>query len=194
MTSKIWYEDIANFLTPNNYYLILPIQQFTFEEKPNALLRFFIYLGIALALLTFDSRYLFFSIIAAIATVLLYEGYKSNRTRDETFLLEKGLSKVDGEACVRSTVDNPFMNPMWGDAADRPAACNVLDKRVQTKIEENFNARLFRDVGDIWGRMSSQREFYTMPSTTVPNNAIAFAEWCYGASFRPSAQKLHQNT
>ena len=27
---------------------------------------------------------------------------------------------------------------------------------------------LYRDVGDLYGRNNSQREFYTMPSTTFP--------------------------
>jgi patatin-like phospholipase/acyl hydrolase len=38
---------------------------------------------------------------------------------------------------------------------------------------------LYRDVGDLYGKSNSQREFYTAPSTTIPNNQTSFAKWCY---------------
>ena len=37
-----------------------------------------------------------------------------------------------------------------------------------------------RDVGDLYGKSNDQRQYYTMPSTTIPNNQTSFAKWCYG--------------
>ena len=182
----IWYEDISKFLTGDNYYLIIPMQSMTFEQKLNAIFRFFLYLGLILSFALYDGRYLFFPVIVAIIAIILNESNRSAKRNDEEFLEARNEDVVDNETCVRSTVNNPFMNVMYGDNMQRPKACNVLDKRIKAKIETNFNANLFRDVGDIWDRMSSQRQFYTMPSTTIPNDAIAFAEWCYG---RPQSCK-----
>jgi hypothetical protein len=75
------------------------------------------------------------------------------------------------------------MNPTLVDLTDnptRPAACSLDDRRVQAQVDKNFNERLFKDVGDLYAKMSSQREFYTVPSTTIPNNQTEFAEWLYG--------------
>ena len=48
-------------------------------------------------------------------------------------------------------------------------------------VPEGFLLRNFeeQDVDDLFGRYNSQRQFYTMPSTTVPNDQKSFAEWLY---------------
>ena len=53
------------------------------------------------------------------------------------------------------------------------------NEKVQTKIEDKFNFNLYRDVGDLYGKSNSQREYYTMPSTTIPNEQTSFAKWLY---------------
>ena len=35
-------------------------------------------------------------------------------------------------------------------------------------------------MGDATNFENSMRNFYTMPSTTIPNNQKAFSEFCYG--------------
>jgi len=180
---KIWYEDLQGFITSNNYFTLLPSENMLLQEKLNALLRFFLYLGIILALIKADSRYLFFGIVAAIISILVYEMYKVQVKRKENFMNEKGITIVDNKVCSLSTVDNPFMNATMADYGynpSRPAACNVLNEDVKEQMDENFNERLFKDVGDLYGKMASQRQFYTMPVTTIPNDQTGFAEWLYG--------------
>jgi hypothetical protein len=183
MTEKIWYEDIQGFITHDNYFTILPMANMTFEEKANALVRFFIYLGLILALVKASYKYLFFGIIAMIISVVLIEFDKTQRMRAEKFLDKQDLTVVNNTLCTKSTVDNPFMNPSISDIAynpQRPSACDVTNESIQDQVNTNFNARLYKDVGDLYGKMSSQREFYTMPSTTIPNDQTGFAEWLYG--------------
>ena len=180
---KIWYEDIQGFITSGNYYVMLPTENMTIQEKLNALVRFFLYLGILLALIKADSRYLFFGIVAAIISILVNEMYLQKRLKQERFLNEKGVGIVDSKICSLSTVDNPFMNASvadYGYNPDRPSACSITNDNVQDRVEDNFNARLFKDVGDLYGKMASQRQFYTMPNTKIPNDQTGFAEWLYG--------------
>lgn len=76
------------------------------------------------------------------------------------------------------------MNPSIADITDnphRPSACHVENEKVQQVVEQNFESRLFQDVGDIYGKQASQRQFYTMPATTIPNDQDSFAKWCYGS-------------
>lgn len=183
MSEAIWYDDIGAFITQDNYYVILPSASMSFNEKINALLRLFLYLGVLLTLIKSDLKYMFFGIIAAVVSVIVVEFDKQQKQRLERFLHNKNLAVSDNVVCTKSTVENPFMNPSIADIAynpTRPPACNTTNPDVQQQIDENFNARLFRDVGDLYGKMASQREYYTVPSTTIPNNQTEFAEWLYG--------------
>ncbi len=87
----------------------------------------------------------------------------------------------NGEPCVEPTTDNPFMNfNNITDDRDRPPACKSFDNDVvKKKIEENFNYNLYRDVGDLYSKNNSQREFYTMPNTKSVNDQNSFARWLY---------------
>jgi hypothetical protein len=46
-------------------------------------------------------------------------------------------------------------------------------------MDRTFGHNLFTDVDDLFGKMNSQRQFYTMPSTTIPNKQGEFAKWLY---------------
>jgi hypothetical protein len=183
MPEKVWYDDPSSFITYENYFTVLPTQDMTTEEKINALVRFFLYLGVALALIKTDYRYIFFGIVVALVSIALYEHERTQLDRVDKFLQKRDLDVVNNKVCVRSTVDNPFMNPTVVDYTDnptRPAACKLDDNRVQDVVCNNFNERLFKDISDLYGKHASQRQFYTMPSTTIPNDQVGFAEWCYG--------------
>lgn len=183
MTEKIWYDDPSGFITYDNYFVVLPTQDMTTEEKINSLVRFFLYLGLVLALIKTDYRYVFFGIMVGLVSIVLYEHERKQLARVEKFLQENQLDVVNNKVCARSTVDNPFMNPTVTDIIDnptRPAACDITNERIQDSIDMNFSERLFKDVSDLYGKTASQRQFYTVPSTTIPNNQGDFAQWCYG--------------
>ena len=65
------------------------------------------------------------------------------------------------------------------DNRDRPAGCLSTDKEIKKEIDTQFNYNNFRDVDDLFVRGNSQRQFYTMPSTTIPNDQDGFAKWLY---------------
>lgn len=179
---KIWYDDVGGAFAESNYLSVVPREGMTLEEKLNAVVRFLAYFGLLLAALKMDARFFFFGIVAAGASVLVYEQQRADRAEAEKFLEAENLDLVDQKVCARSTLDNPFMNLSVADYGkpNRPQACDVDNPRVKRAIEANFSARLFKDVGDLYGTMSSQREFYTVPVTTIPNDAVSFAEWLYG--------------
>lgn len=171
------------FITPENWHIILPQSHMTQEEKLNALVRFFTYLSVILAIANGQGSYLFLAIIAGAVTIVIEEFQKKKQVQMEKYLEAKSLDIVDESICVRPTVDNPFMNVLQSDydeAAKRPQACNVLNEKIQERVENNFNKKIFRDSSDIYNKMSSQREFYTMPNTTIPNDQESFAEFLYG--------------
>jgi hypothetical protein len=186
MSEKIWYQDISNFFYKDAMFRILPLQSMTLEEKINAIIRFFIYLGIILSLVLMDARYLFMGIIALVLSYPIYEFDNKERNTAETFLKSNDIDIIDNKPCTRSSVENPFMNPTIVDIGykpDRPEACNIsTNQNVKDLVKNNFDERVFKDYTDIWGRQHSSREFYTVASTTIPNKQGEFAEWLYGSA------------
>jgi len=181
MTESVWYDDIKNFITTDNFYKILPLMYMSFEEKLNALVRFFLYLSIVLSLIQLDATYLAIIFIAASLSYVFYSFETRDRTYAENFLKERDLEIVNNRLCTRTTVENPFMNPNIADIKynpNRPAACDI--QNVKERVENNFNKRVFKDVNDIWGKDYSAREFYTVPSTTIPNDQEGYSKWLYG--------------
>lgn len=187
MSEKIWYaeDDILKFFYKDRIFRIIPLETMTLEEKINAIVRFFIYLGVLMAIVTLDARYLFMGIVATVLSYPIYEYDNKEKVVAETFLKENDIDIVDDKVCTRSTVENPFMNPSIVDIQykpDRPEACNLsANKDVKKLVDDNFSQRVFKDSKDIWGKDYASREFYTMPSTTIPNKQTEFAEWLYGS-------------
>lgn len=181
MTEPIWYNDFTSFLTEDNFYKILPFAYMSFEEKLNAILRFCLYLSIILSLVKVNAKYLAIVLVAAILSYVFYGFETRDKTVAENFLKEKNLEIVDNKLCTRTTIENPFMNPSIADIKynpDRPPACDI--EKVKDKVENNFKKRVYKDVNDIFGREYSSREFYTVPSTTIPNDQGGYAKWLYG--------------
>ena len=102
---------------------------------------------------------------------------------------KQGVENKDKKECVSPTIDNPFMNatmkdflnldPVTNRIIDRAEACDINDLEVKKQIDSSFNNNLYKDVNDVFGKMNSQRQFYTMPSTTIPNAQDDFAKWLY---------------
>ncbi len=87
---------------------------------------------------------------------------------------------VQGE-CSKPSINNPFMNiNQITDNKQKPEACKYYDKpEVASKVEKDFEYNLYRDVSDLYNKRNSQRQYYTMPSTTIPNEQTSFAKWLY---------------
>ena len=86
--------------------------------------------------------------------------------------------------CTLSTKNNPFMNVLVPDMryrVHRPAACTVLEvPDIKDDIRKNYDAKQFRNVGDVWDHNGGQRQFFTMPWTTIPNDPNGdFGQWLY---------------
>lgn len=81
--------------------------------------------------------------------------------------------------CRRPSESNPFMNPTVNDFGEvMPQPCNIDDDDIQDEIYTNFNKDLFTEVSDLFERNNSQRQFYSVPGSNVPDT-IGFANWLY---------------
>lgn len=81
--------------------------------------------------------------------------------------------------CSKPSELNPFMNPLVFDSRKRELACDPVKSENQFQIENEYNKYCIKDISDIFNHNSGRRQFYTVASTTYPNNQTAFANWLY---------------
>jgi len=77
---------------------------------------------------------------------------------------------------------NPFMNVLLDELKynpTRPAAANIENKDVKLTLDDFFRIEFTSDPTDVFGRSQSQRQFITMPSTTIPNDQDTYQNWLY---------------
>jgi hypothetical protein len=61
----------------------------------------------------------------------------------------------------------------------RPSALSVMDPSVKVQLDDFFRTEFYSDPTDVFGKTQSQREFITMPSTSIPNDQGSYQEWLY---------------
>ena len=185
MTDKFWFKDISILFKKNRLIEFFPNYQMTLIEKLNAIARLSIYLGLVLYLITKRYLYLYIPLLVMLFTLFIFTNQRENM---ELYYnsYQSQLNKINGERlisqkCTEPTINNPFMNiDLIGDSKTKEAACPSWDnKNIQKDIETKFDYNLYKDVSDLFGKSNSQREYYTMPSTTIPNKQTEFAKWCY---------------
>lgn len=183
---KFWLDDPKVLFTNGAYLKIIPTKNMTRIEVLNTLTRFFIYLIIIYLLIGANRRYMYIPIAGIIAILFLYFINKWHEPPKEDTVrsinIEEPFTQLNAEIYEIPTKNNPFMNVTMADLMDnrdRPSAGNVNNPIIQEQIEQAFDANLFTDVEDVFGRGNTQRQFYTTASTTIPNDQTSFAEWVY---------------
>ena len=193
----IWIDDFNQLIRQDRLMDFIPKVSMSYSERINAIVRLSVYVGIILALLHNNYLYIYVPIVVLVATYLSYV-FQSKQTKENYQNLPRPLDPITENPslqrylntledierqkarCVSTTVDNPFMNPLPADDRRRGPACSTLNNtELANKVEANFNNNLFKDVDDIYNRRHSERQYYTVPSTTYANEQGAFANWLY---------------
>jgi hypothetical protein len=181
-TTRFWADAPAAFLLDaDGYAQFVPNATMTQPEQLNALLRLSIYFSLATFVFRGDPRIFVVPIAMAALTMMALHG----RPRKESFVRQPhaaaGEAPTRMEKCTPPTVDNPFMNVSSAEygQGDRPLACDPLRPATKRRIAKAFEEGLVRDVGDVYAKQASDRQFYTNPVTTVVNDQEAFAKWLY---------------
>ena len=97
-------------------------------------------------------------------------------------IIGSGNRGMASAAYTGPTARNPFMNVLVDELKynpTRPPAASVLDPSVQISLDEFFRTEFARDPTDVFGRNQSQRQFITMPSTSIPNDVDSYQNWLY---------------
>jgi len=204
-----WFQDLSNSIfNLDNVLKIFPDTSMTYPEKINSLVRLSIYIGVILAMFYNQYLWLFIPVITMILTYVLYvfridkldtlrstvgpnaklsdiSNKKLNELMNNNMSMSNGSSKDSFEdmlnikTCTKPQSNNPFMNPLVFDSRTRDASCDAIKPENQLQIEKEYNKYCIKDISDIYNHNSGRRQFYTVASTTYPNNQGSFANWLY---------------
>ena len=170
----LWTEDPFVLIEKDTLREFVPMPHMSQVEKINALMRFTILISSVLFIIKGDVTVFIIPFTIAMFIYILTSWKKFDFGLKESFSSNKDDQDV---RCVEPNFHNPFMNVLISDSRERGPACS--DTNTKDKIENAFNFNLYKDENDVFGNRNSQRQFYTMPSTSTPNMQNDFANWLY---------------
>ena len=188
-------EDIFWFNNPKilikQLDMLYPKKGYSTIQNLNAIVRLFILVGIITCLFTGNILHLLFSVsVGLILTYIIYSSSIEHFTNSDEDDNEEGFTlpentKLDdhGNICQLPTKNNPFGNMIPGDDPTRLPVCRQSDNETKTLTEKYFKLGLYNDVNDVWDKNNSQREYFTKPATTIPNDRDSWAQWCFNAPY-----------
>lgn len=166
----------------------VPTLDMTTNERLNAISRMFIYIGLLLLAYLGRSWALYIPVIG-LAFALFLRKTRPEPEKPGRFVPNETPKTDDPNPfipskqpeCIPSTLNNPFMNVLQNEYVDnptRPPACDYAE--VRGDVESNFNYNLYQDIDEaLWNKNNSQRQFFTMPWTEIPNKQGEYARWLY---------------
>ena len=184
---SFWTDNPSILLDRNRLVEFVPTADMTQPEKLNALTRLLVYTGIVLLAYTRKLWPLYIPLLGCVFVAFLFKmsrqerGDLAQQKRDDaTESLPDPTADIRPPFCTPPTRENPFMNVLmneWGDNPTRPAACKY--DGVESETRSHFNYNLYKDIDDLYEKNNGQRQFFTMPYTTIPNDQGSFARWLY---------------
>jgi len=167
--SDYWYKNPIILI--NNYDKFFPCSKYSKIEKVNSIALFGIYYAIIIIIFKLNTKFISISICLIILSIFLGVMDK----------YEMFINKTTNYKCVHPTRNNPFMNFTLGDHIMNPnrlPACDTDD--VRNEELANYRNNNIVELGDLYGKTITDRNFYTMPSTTIVNDLKGFLDFTYG--------------
>jgi hypothetical protein len=151
------------------------------DERVSATTRFVLYAMCIVYIINRDPRIF---ALGGIALAILYYMWTSNMVKDGNMRSTIGdarRSSVFRSNVTLPTVENSMGNVLLSDYVDnpdRPAA--AWYPSVRTQVQQAWS-----QIHPFERQRDAERNFYTMPASTIPNDQTGFAQAAYGKPFAP---------
>lgn len=158
----------------------------------NSFTRFGLYLGIVLAVIRIQPLWLLVPLGFAVFAAAMWKYMESVDTTREGFLdIESPIvdpatvkdsytpDVIGASGRTEPTAANPFMNVLMTEYTDSPLRYPASSTKPGDALDTYFDTMFARDPGDVFQKTQGQRQFITMPSTTIPNDQEAYMNWLY---------------
>ena len=185
--TPLWINDLSILYKGDYLFEIIPNKNFDFNRKLNSLVRLSIYYSCIMYFVNKDTNTFFIPIIIGSLSIVLNKNHEKTQIEESTHKLQMNdipnmqndINSLSG-SCRVPTAENPFMNPLQTTVNPDEKSCSSYNnKGLQKDIDTKFNNDLYRDANDIFGKNNSQRQFYTVPGGSIPNDQEAFTKWLY---------------
>ena len=206
-----WFENPNILFQKDYMFEFFPIEDMTYYQKLNSITRTVLVLTLLSFAYTKNLRILLVGIITLFGIYCLYffKTQEEKRMEEKMEMKKKEnfenpalavLDRFDANPTVfdESKSSNPLSNVLltdYDDAANKkpapPAFTEstseaILDSAKQMVAQANpgqpdISDKLFTDLGDQFVFEQSLKPFHSTPSTTIPNDQAAFADFCYGS-------------
>jgi hypothetical protein len=151
------------------------------DERVSATTRFVLYAMCIVYIINRDPRIF---ALGGIALAILYYMWTSNMIKDGKLRSTIGdgrQSSVFRPNVTLPTLENSMGNVLMSDYVDypdRPAA--AWYPSVRTQVQQAWS-----QIHPFERQRDAERNFYTMPASTIPNDQTGFAQAAYGKPFAP---------
>lgn len=206
-SDKFWLQDPSVLI--RNFMYFIPTKNMTSNQVYNAITLFCVYFSIFVIILKKPKEWVYIPVFIVIIMIMMFSISTKKIKQTENFdnIIESGFidsnntlqfKRTTGEpldgfdlsysvekpqscgSCRRPTIANPFMNPSVADYnTSAPVACNADDEEIKDEIKRTFSHDLYMNIDDVFEKANSQRQFYTVPNTSIPNDQEDFANWLY---------------
>lgn len=180
MSDPIWSSDIYILFRPDKLKEFWPSKYHSYYERINAVTRFVIYCSVLLTIFKQDPIYIMTGIIMIVLMGFFSKDQKNHKRENVAKISNPDYAEKIESKCQDPTPDNPFANPLVMGNVYKSPACPSND--AKDKINDAFFDNFIQNPYDFYNRKHSQREFYSVANTIVPNDQAGFAEWCWGNS------------
>ena len=194
-----WTKDPA-ILMRHDQLQVWPTNDMDSSAKLNAITRLVVLLTVAAFSITFKIKFLVVGVLTLVGLVV----YQSATQRPP---LREAFTPQELKEHTAPTEKNPLMNVLLPEINANPnrkpalqsylpETHDLINAKVKARVTKDVDPRIFRGTNDELDLEYSMRNFYTMPSTTVPNKQEDFAEFCYGdmiSAKEGNAQALERN-
>ena len=165
-----WLNDYS-ILLKNEFW---PTNSMTYNDKLNAITRVVVVLSLIGFTVSRQIKYIWIGLF----TVLIIIAYHKSVETPEAFTLKTNKTVP--------TQKNPLMNVLLPEINGNPNRGEALkyndktENKIIEQVKKGLDPRIYRGTNNEMDLEYSMRNFYTNPSTTVPNNQEDFSQFCYG--------------
>lgn len=168
--TKFWLSDYKILFNTFDFF---PDKNMSKNELLNSFTRYSIIIIIVFFFINSNSIWYYLPLGIIIGCLILYYLDIQKQTED------KIQQEKNDYKCREPNINNPYMNVLaTQDNVDLPA-CNHSNSKIKKDVEKYYKFNLYQNSTDIFDKKNLERQFYTMPVSTIPNDQKGFINWLY---------------
>lgn len=183
MTGEIpWWNEPAILFNKNHWMNFFPNPDSPLTTAYNAIVRFAIYGGLILFVVSKNSNYLIAIPIVMLLTYLLFQ---ISPPKEHMATMREQFAAYTG---TRPTPNNPLMNIQvheYSSNPNRDKASNSTNPEIKKEITQAlYSGNTVMDLAESRDKKFFERQFITNANTTIPNDQNSFANFLFKDSFK----------